>query len=162
MAKPVSFVSVTFNDNTVRGNGSVESTTISVPVITLTAANLTAQLALHDALIAALDDITLGVEAKEETTLIRSAISAAAASSSLAQRENKYLLRYHGNTLQEKFQVSVGTADLTKLMPNSEFIDLTASEGLALKTAFEAVVRSPGDGAETVTLDSVQFVGRNT
>jgi len=65
-------------------------------------------------------------------------------------------------TTGQKYRVSLPTADLSVLPNNSEFLDLTGGVGLALKDAFEAVVRSPGNGANAVTLDSVQFVGRNS
>jgi hypothetical protein len=162
MALPVSFVSLTMNDNTLRPNGTPESTTISLPVTTLSAANYAAQSALIAALITALEGITIGNPAKSETTILRSIISSTPASDPLAQRENKFLLRYDGTTLNVKFQASIGTADLTQLMTNSEFVDLSSGAGAALKSAFEAIVKSPNDAAEAVVLDSVQFVGRNT
>jgi len=162
MALPVSFVSLTMADNTVKSNGTPEVSTISLPVTTLTAGNYAAKSALIASLITALEGITIGNPIKDETVILRQVISSSPASSSLAQRENKFLLRYHGATLNQKFQASIGTADLTQLMPNSEFIDLTDGAGAALKTAFQAIVQSPDDAAEAVVLDSVQFVGRNT
>jgi hypothetical protein len=39
---------------------------------------------------------------------------------------------------------------------------VTASAGLALKTAWELVVVSPANSAQLTILDSIQFVGRNT
>lgn len=162
MALPVSFLSLTQADNTLKGNGTPETTTVTLPVITISAANLVAQTTLHDALIAALLDITIGNALKRELTAARTILGSLPSSDPNSQRENKYLMRYHGATLLEKFQASIGCADLSKHMAHSEFIDLTADEGLALKTAFEAVVRSPGDSSEGVVLDSVQFVGRNT
>src|SRR6266540_3894608 len=152
MALPVSFMSLTMADNTVRQNGEPEKTTISLPVTTLTAANYAAQSALIAALVTALEGVTIGNPVKSETVILRSIISAAPASDPLAQRENKYLLRYHGTTLSQKFQASIGTADLTQLLPNSEFVDLTSGAGAALKSAFEAIVKSPDDGAEAVVL----------
>jgi len=162
MALPVSFMSLTMADNTVRGNGTPETTTIALPVTTLNAGNYAAKSALIAALVTALEGITIGNPIKSETVILRDIISAAAASDPLAQRENKFLLRYHGVTLHQKFQASIGTADLTQLMTHSEFIDLTSGAGAALKSAFEAIVQSPDDAAEAVVLDSVQFVGRNT
>jgi hypothetical protein len=162
MALPVSFMSLTMNDNTLRPNGTPESTTISLPITTLSAANYAAQSALIAALVTALEGITIGNPAKTETTILRSILSSTPASDPLAQRENKFLLRYHGTTLNVKFQASIGTADLTQLMTNSEFVDLGSGAGAALKSAFEAIVKSPNDAAEAVVLDSVQFVGRNT
>jgi hypothetical protein len=161
MALPTSFYGLTINDNTVK-DGKPESTSVQLPIIPLTPANVAATQTLAINLENAIDGITIGEMAKSEIVYDRDILSADPAPSQLAQRENKWLMRYHGTTLNEKFRASIGTADLTQLPNNSEFLDLTVGVGLALKTAFEAVVRSPGDGAETVVLDSVQFVGRNT
>lgn len=162
MALPVSFYNLTINDNTLKPNGGVESTSMQVAVTTLSAANVVAQAALVINLENAIDGVTIGEMAKSEIVFEREILSTDRAATTLAQRENKWLMRYHGVTLNERYQVSIGTADLTLLPDGSEFLDLTADEGLALKTAFEAIVKSPGDGAEAVILDSVQFVGRNT
>jgi len=162
MALPTSFYSLTINDNTVKSNGEPESGTIRLPITTLTAGNLTAQLALIADLENALEGITIGNPAKSEVQLSKTVISVAPASEATAQRENKWLLRYHGNTLHQKFVASLPTADLEQLMENDEFIDLSTGTGAALKSAFEAIVKSPNDAAEAVTLDTVQFVGRNT
>jgi len=162
MALPVSFVSLTMADNTVKSNGTPETTTMSVPITTLNAGNYAAQSALIADLITALEGVTIGNPIKSETVILRDIISSDAASDTLAQRENKWLIRYHGNTLNQKFQVSIGTADLSQLVDHTEFMDLTTGAGSALKSAFEAIVKSPDDASEGVTLDSVQFVGRNT
>lgn len=160
MALPVSFYSLTQNDNTAIPRQ--ESTNTSVAITTLNAGNLVAQTALISDLENALEGICIGNPARSEIVLNRTVISTAPASDPFAQRETKWLIRYHGVTLGEKFQVTLGTADLDQLTGNSEFLDLTAGTGLALKTAWEAIVKSPGDGAEGTVLDSVQFVGRNT
>jgi hypothetical protein len=157
---PVSFYALTQNDNT--SNPKQESTVSRVAITTLTAGNLTAQLALITALENGLEGICIGNPAKSEVVLARTVISEAPASDPLAQREIKWLIRYHGATLNEKFQITLGTADLSQLTGGSEFLDLTGGAGAALKTAWEAIVKSPGDGAESTVLDSVQFVGRNT
>ncbi len=162
MALPVSFVTLTMNDNTLKANGTPESASISLPVTTLNAGNLAAQQALHTALFNALDGLAIGNRAKQETVLSRAIVAVTASNDPLAQRENKYLIRFHGTILGQKFQASMPTADLSLHMANSEFVDLTAGPGLALKTAFEACVVSPNDAAEAVIVDSVQFVGRNT
>lgn len=162
MAVPTTFMKETYNDNTVKSNGEPENATISLPIATISAANMVAKLALVAALRTAMDAIVLGVDAKQEIVLSRSVFSQNPAASKLAQRENKWLLRYHGNTTAKKFQASLPTADLTFVVDHTEFIDLTVDEGLALKDAFEDIVVSPDSDAETVTLDSAQFVGRNT
>jgi len=160
MALPVSFYSLTQNDNTTKP--SQESTVTKLPISTLNVGNLTAKLALIASLENALEGICIGNPAKSEIVLARTIISGDPAATTAAQREIKWLLRYHGATLHEKFQATLGTADLEQLADGEEFLDLSTGTGAALKTAFEAVVVSPGDAAESVVLDSVQFVGRNT
>jgi len=163
MPLPVSFASVTIADNTInKRTGRPETSNTTVAITTLTAGNVVAQQALVADLNAAVAAITLGVIRTSETTFTRNLVSASPAASVLAQRENKWLFRYHGNSTFQNFTVSYGTADLTLLESGEEYLDLTADEGLAVKTAFEAIVKSPNDASETVTLDSVQFVGRNT
>jgi len=162
MALPVSYWGQTLNDNTLKPNGEPESGSFRLPVITLTAANLDAQVALQDALAVAIAGITLGT-VRHTTTLLKETVGTSTpAASKYAQRENKWLCRYHDVTTGQKFRVSIPTADLSILPDNSEFIDLTTGAGDDFKTAFEAVVRSPADGTHAVTLDSVQFVGRNS
>lgn len=162
MALPVSYYSKTYNDNTVKSNGEPESASIQLAITTLTAANYVAKKALIDNLAAAMNDLAIGQPAKSEIVIDRELLSTLPASSTAAQRENKLLLRYHGNTLNKKFRASLPTFDLSTLPNHSEFLDLTAGLGAALKTAFEAIVVSPDDSSEAVTLDSAQFVGRNT
>jgi len=163
MPLPVSFWSATIADNTINTRtGKPETTNAAVAITTLTAANVVAQQALLATLQGAIADITLGVFRQAETVFTRNLLSASPAASVLAQRENKWLFRYHGNSTFQSFSVSYGTADLSLLDSGAEYLDLTADEGLAVKNAFEAVVKSPNDSSESVTLDSVQFVGRNT
>lgn len=162
MALPVSFVSETLADNTVKSNGSPEISTWSVPITTLNAGNLAATTTLINTLLATANALLLGQPQRDITIVKKLEISTSPASSVQAQRENKFLVRYHGDTLNQKFQVSLPTADLTQLVSGSEFVVITGGDGAAFKAAFEAVVVSPNDSSETVTLDSIQFVGRNT
>lgn len=161
MALPVSFWGQTLNDNTLGPNGKPESATFRVPVVTLTAANLVAQQTLHAALAVALAGISNGVVRHTRTLLNETVGSNNRAPTTLDQRENKYLIRYHDVTSGQTARVSIPVADLSVLPDGSEFLDLTLDPGLAVKTAFEAVVRSPFDDSHAVTLDSIQFVGRN-
>lgn len=162
MALPVSFYSLTIADNTLRSNGTPEITSTTFPVTTLTPANVAAIQTLMGNLATAIAGITIGAVQKNETVYARNQLSTSPAASQLAQRENKWLMRYHDATTNQKFSLSVGTADLTALPNNEEFLDLTAGDGLALKTAFEAVVVSPANSSNATVLDSVQFVGRSS
>lgn len=162
MALPSSNYLLTVGDHTVLPNGQIESSNFSVPITTLTPANVSAQSTLTGNLQTALAAIVIGVFLKTELRYSSSILGSTPAASALAQRENKWLMRYHDATSFQKFQVSIGTADLLLVDGNTERLDLTAGDGLALKTAFEAIVVSPADAAHSVILDSVQFVGRNT
>lgn len=162
MAPPLSFASLTWNDNTVKPNGSPESGSVGFAITTLTPANVAAQATLVGNLATAINAIVLGVFARSEITYERTALVKTPASSQNAQRETKLLLRYHGNTSQKSFRIELPTFDLTELVSGSEFLVLTSGNGAALKTAFEAVVKSPDDPAESVTLDTAQHVGRNS
>jgi len=163
MAQPISFYSITLADNTVKQNGEPETTTMVVPCTTLTPANVAAQVTLGGNLRVALAAVVLGNFLKNETTYARTITGNGPAATTAAQRENKWLFRYHDAVTYQKFQVSIGTADLAQLPNNSEFLDLDdAGDGEALKTAFEAFVVSPADPTHATILDTVQFVGRNT
>lgn len=75
-----------------------------------------------------------------------------------AQKEMKWLCRINDATLGKTYRFEIPTADFDALPVNSDFLDLTAGVGLALKTAFDAIGQSSyGNGA---TLISVELVGR--
>jgi len=164
MARPISFMSYTLNDNTVNPkNDKPESTTLRLPITTVTAANIVAVSGLVLDLETAINAVTLGNPAKTAIIADEHGLSDDPASTTQAQRENKWLFRYHDAVvITDKARASIGTADLTFVVNHTEYMDITQDEGLALKIAFEAVVKSPYNGANGVVLDSVQFVGRNT
>lgn len=162
MPVPISYYSQTLNDNTVNSKGIPETTNFEVAITTLTPANVAAQETAAGALRAAIAGIVIGEFGKNQLIYSRNLGSVDPATSQLAQREKKWLVRYHDAVTMEKFTTSIGTADLTKLPNHSEFLDLTAGEGQTFKSAFEAFVKSPSDVAHAVVVDSVQYVGRNT
>lgn len=162
MALPLSFFGATVADNTVKGNGEPETSSWQVAITTCTPANVAATETACGNLLTAIQAVGLGSNQNKQLTYARTFLAATPAASQLAQRENKWLARYHDATTFKKYTVSWPCADLTKLASGEEFLDLTADPGLALKTAFEAVVVSPDDSTHAVVLDSVQFVGRNT
>lgn len=163
MALPVSYASITLADYTERANGQPETTTTQFPIITLTPGNVAATSTLVGNLRTALAAIVLGRFIKNELTYARNETGEPIpADDQNAQRENKWLCRYHDATNFKKFQMSFGTADLSQLADHQETLDLTAGVGADFKDAFEAVVVSPYDAANSVVLDSMQFVGRNT
>jgi len=162
MAAPVSFAGWTYNDSTQKSNGAPETASFSVAIPTLTAGNLVATVALVQALEDAVEDIVLGNLGKRDITYQRLTESKLPAADQMAQREIKLLCRYEGASTHKSFRVEIPTFDLSLLPLHSEFLDLTAGVGAALKTAWEAVVKSPDDAAEATVLLSAQFVGRNS
>jgi len=154
MAVPVSQIQQSYKDY------SKETSHLRLFVTTLTAGNLAAQVALHTTLFDALNALTLGLEQKRQTLLSKSIVNVTPATSPLAQRENKWLLKYHNGTTRKTFVAELPCADLSLLGNNSDFIDQTGAEWIALKSAFEAVVVDPDDGG-AVILDDAEFVGRN-
>ena len=161
MARAVSFYQQSIYDSTIV-RGKPEVTTWELAIATLTAANLVAKTVLIGNLKTAVAALVLGNVHQDAIITDRVVISDLAAATQAAQRENKLLCRFHSGTTLKKYQVSIGTFDLTQLPLHDEFLDLTAGNGLALKTAFEAIAINPDDGTDPVILDSAQFVGRNT
>lgn len=163
MAIPVSYGQVTLADNTAKSTGKPETASMEVPVTTITPANQAAVVTAWGNLLTAFAGVVLGRFVKNTLTLARDVTGAQIpATDPLAQRENKWLCRYHDATTFQNYVASLPTADLSLHIANSEFVDLTAGAGLAVKTAWEAVVVSPSDASHATVLDSMQFVGRNT
>ncbi len=162
MAIPLSYFSATVADNTQKANGEPEVSSWQVAITTLTPANVAATETLCGNLLTAVQGVTLGNNQNKNITYARTILGASPAASTAAQRENKWLCRYHDATNFKKYVVSFPCADLTELVSGSEFLALGAGDGAALKTAFEAVVVPPDDSSHAVVLDSVQFVGRNS
>jgi hypothetical protein len=162
MARPISQASQTLQDYGTPGSGTgAEKSSWSFWVADLIAANLTAQQGLIAALYTAALDITLGAQSATRTLSV-SDQSAVIVTNPLAQRENKWLVRYH-DTAGTRFTLEIPTADLALLDTGTEFLNL-ADGGViaAFVTAFQAVVKSPDDPTFTVVLDSIQFVARRS
>lgn len=160
MARPVSRSSQTLQDYGTPGSGTgAEKSTWQVWIATLTAANIVAQLGKVSALNTAVLAITKGAQAATNVLAV-STQSAVEVTDPLAQRENKWLVRYH-DTASTKFTVEIPTADLSLLDTGTEFLDLTQTDVAAFVTAFQDVVVSPDDPTLVpVVVDSIQFVGR--
>lgn len=161
MALPTSFYSASIADNTRKTNGDPESGNYRFPITTITPANLAAVQTAIATFRGAVAALVLGNLFKYEIIAQVTETAKTPAASQLAQRENKFLVRFHDSTTGQKASVSIPTADLSKLTANSEFVDITAGDGLAFKNAFEAIAVSPYDASHSVVVDSVQFVGRN-
>ena len=83
-----------------------------------------------------------------------------AAANKFAQREMKWLCRYHDAVSLKKYTLEIPCADAALLTGNTDFMDLAAGAGLTLKADWDANVIAPLTGNATV-LDSIQLVGRN-
>lgn len=89
-----------------------------------------------------------------------------------AQVERKWLVTYRDNLqffdapvnaipnagFGKIFNLEIATANAALLTDNSEFLNLTADEGLDFVTAFESIARSPYGG--TTEVISIELVGR--
>jgi len=160
MARPVSRASQTLQDYGTPGSGSgAEKSTWAFWTATLTAANFVAQTGLIADLFTAALDITLGAQSGTNQ-MASSTVSSVNVTNPVAQRENKWLVRYH-DSQGTKFTLEVPTADLSLLDQGTEFLNLADGGPIAaFVAAFEAVVKSPDDPSYATTVDSIQFVGR--
>ncbi len=126
----------------------------------LTAGNIAAQIISHDALIAAIMDVTLGTKDFEEMVAdreeIRPAVLAAAAA---AQVNVEWVVTYVDDVTTEIFNVRVPTADITDttlFAVNSHLWDPADAKWVTFIAAFDAHVLSPaGNG---VSLQQVAFL----
>lgn len=120
-----------------------------VNTVPLTAANLVAQTTLSVAFRDAVQDVVKGVLASDALQ-IASILSNVKPNDPEAQRGIKWTLQGEDTTTHELFQNFVPTADIGQLDSGDEELDLTAGNGLALKAAYDAFVRSPGDHAASL------------
>ncbi len=109
--------------------------------------------------------ITLGVLAQERVAIYDTFISGAIPTDMFARRENKLLIRYTGDTAGTKHRVELPAPDnsvLTFETGDGNFVVLADAGVMAAFVAdFETLARSPLDGDENVTIQSIQYVGRN-
>ena len=110
----------------------------------------------------AVEGITLGEMAQEQWVGDLTTLSADLPVNVFAQRELKWLVRYHDTVTNEKAKLEIGTADPTGVMlPASDFADLTVEPMLTFVSEFEAFARHPESSVNAVVIDSIQLVGRN-
>jgi hypothetical protein len=156
MAVPISFYSLSFVDY------SGEKASMRLAITDLSAGNVAAQAALLSTLNAAINAVTLMPESRT-TVLFSDIVSGVAIPSDPdAQREKKWLVRYHDAVNGQKFSVEIPGSDLSLLStaPQTDFMDSSLGAFTDLKTAFEAVVKSPNTVANAVIMDSLEYVGR--
>jgi len=110
----------------------------------------------------AIEDIIRGEIASEAWVGDRTVLTSTPPTDEEASREAKWLVRYVGNTSDKIFTLEIATPLKTgNMLPMSDFADLTSTDMAAFVTAFEAIAKSPEDDTEGVTVQSIQFVGRN-
>jgi hypothetical protein len=85
-------------------------------------------------------------------------VSRAPAALPETQREVKWLCMFEDTTLHSVFRHEIPQAKASLLAGNSDYLDLSAGDGQAFKTAAEAVVKSPA--GNSALLLSVQLVGK--
>lgn len=149
-----------------------ETSTMSINIGPLTAANFTAKRDAIDDLKLAVQDMIAG-EVRATTVSENFAESAAAITDENAQRESKWLTvlrdvtQYFdvGNTINNPgfgrlFNVEIPTALLSLLGGNSGVLDLAVPAVAAFVTALEAVANSPTGGNEVEVVE-IRHVGRN-
>lgn len=156
MAQPLSAAGETYRDYGVPGEKSSYQFTIA----DLSAANFAASSGALTTLFTNIAALLLGSPVSRRIIAVTQEVTSAPVTDPNAQRENKWLVRYH-DTSNRKFTLELPTADLSLLDTNSEFLDMAGTEAAAFKVAFEAIAKSPSDQS-AVTVDSIQFVGRRT
>lgn len=138
--------------------------TMEVNTGLVTALTLPGLLTQIGALRTATAALVRGVVANEQQTVFNTILSQDLPASQDAQRGNKWLVSYHDNTAffdapvnaipndayLRKFRVMIPTANNSLLADNENDLDLTAGAGLAFKTAFEAIAKSPAGGSVVV------------
>lgn len=143
---------------------SNETSTVKFYNGAITAVSLPGYLTDLGNLRTAIQGITAGIIATESWVGDNTVLSQAAPATPVAQRENKWLVTYEGNTNNKLYQMTVPAADVANaalFLPNSDEADLNSTAMAAFVTAFQAIARTPDDDTETVTVKSIRFVGRN-
>jgi hypothetical protein len=151
----MSYISLAYRDR------SAEVSTVTIHTVELTAANLVAWEGDFTTLRAAMDALVIGKEAHQTKVLEKALISRDIPASEFAQRENKWLVSYEGDTSHKLFSIEIPTADLALRNQGNDSIDITVAPFDAFVTAFEDLARSPDDPTETVSVRAIKFVGRN-
>jgi len=140
---------------------SQENSNFGYTAAELTAGNIVAQTALHDALRAATEDITIGHVSKHQlATILEDDYGVPTAP--YAQRELKALVTYQAVTSGALFQLEIpAPALIGNLVAGTDTFDITSTDWAAWVTAFVAVAKSPDDISDSVIVLGAKLVGRN-
>lgn len=137
-----------------------EASTVTFPTTDMTAGNFAAQAALITTLAAALEDIQLGNTQRYTRVVSVSPQGVGPSADVDAQRERKWLVKYHDGTTFEKAKLEIPCADSQFLDPANRRIAeiLFPGDMRDFRLAFEAVVVGPGGNLAVV--DEISLVGR--
>jgi hypothetical protein len=146
---------------TYRDYGSVgERSTAIFEGVDMTAANFDAQTTLQNTLRDAVNGITLGELTRVARVAVESPQPGANPASPFAQRETKWLVRYHDSVTGKRYSLELPCADLALLSTSGDDVaDMTDAAVIAFVNAFESYIIT-GDG-NAPEVDELRFVGRN-
>jgi hypothetical protein len=106
--------------------------------------------------------ITLGTMTQEQWVGDITTLSQIAPTNEFSQRETKWKVNYVGDTSNKKFFVTLPCADpVGRMIAGTDKADLTETAMAAFVTRFNSFARTPDSDLETVTITSIQLVGRN-
>lgn len=137
-----------------------ELSTVTFPAADLNATNYDAQAASADALRLAMEAIMIGgVEQRALFAWVND--TKVAPTDPFAQRETKWLVKFHQTGSGAKHTLEIPCADLNYLDPNAnDKILMTDPDVAAFITAFEGYVVI--NGSLPVEVDEILFVGRKS
>lgn len=135
--------------------------TVKVPFASYDETTFVAAQAELDALRAAINGVTLGVNWKETRVLSEELIPGTPPNDPTCQREVKWLVRMTEADTMRSLRLEIPMADYALLNPtNKGKMLITSGAGQTLKNAIEASYVS--DREKTVTVDEIVLVGRNS
>lgn len=132
-----------------------EAATISVHATALSAGNFTAQMALADAFVAAVEGVSLGAKSKDSRIALETKFAPVLPTTNIAQRGIKWLVRLtdsNGNPVT--FHIPIADISDASALMVGEKLDLTTAEGIALRDATEDYVKS-NDGEAVTFVEAV-------
>jgi hypothetical protein len=137
-----------------------ELSTVTFPGADLTDTNIVAETTAADVLRAAMEALIVGgIEQRTMVAWVND--TKIAPTVPFAQRETKWLVKYHQTGSGDKHTLEIPTADLNYLDPNAnDKILMTDTDVLAFIAAFEAYVKI--DGSLAVEVDEILFVSRKS
>lgn len=137
-----------------------ETSTVSFPSADINETNYVAQAAAADALRTAMEAIMIGgIDQRQLVAWVED--TAVAPTDPFAQREIKWIVKYHETASGAKHDLEIPCADLAYLDPNAnDKILMTDADVVAFISAFEGFVKR--EGTLDVEVDEILFVGRKS